>query len=601
MIKHLKKHTAPYYLIGLLLILILAALVYAEPFVYLERQTVDSRMNFLDIGPKKEIVLIGITEEDINQIGPLPWSRNIHAQAINKLAGLEPAVIGYDVLFSGLKDKSEDDKLAEATRKAKNVVYPVYAQRIEEKKGIVYGADIILPFDELSLSAASLGHNTFLGDPDTVVRRIAPVLTTDMGTLDSFALALNKQYTHDENESLPSKLQVQYGPNTIPVDEQGLMTLMFTSPSKNFNIIPFSKLLSGELKKEDIEGKIVIVGGASPGAGNFYNAPKGVNMSELEFQANALNTIMSKRFFREMSKTAIVITILIMGIITIFLFSLLSPLQGLALMLAIWLAYGGIAYYTVYKSDLFLEMTSPLLTVFLTYGFSVIYGYIVEQKEKRKITQTFGRYVAPQVVDEILKYGEFTEVKSNKKEVTVLFVDLSGFTPLSESLPPEQLVEILNEYLELVIKVVYKFEGTIDKFIGDAVMVIFNAPMPVEDHELKAVAAALEIQADLVKLGSKIEDRYGQRIKASIGINTGEVILGNIGALNRVEYAAIGDNVNIAARLQSLAQGGQIIISSSTYAAIEEQVKVTPLGKQKVKGKQEALEVYQVDEVLKGI
>lgn len=595
--QHLKKHTGTYYFIGLILIIVLAAMVYAEPFVYLERQTVDSRMNFLDIGAKKIIVLIGITEEDISKIGPLPWSRDIHARAINKLAELEPAVIGYDVIFSGAKDNSQDDKLVEATRNAKNVVYPVYAQHIEEKKGIVYGADIILPFDELALSAASLGHNTFLGDPDTVVRRIAPVLSTDMGTLDSFPLALEKQYTRTEDESLPNKLQIKYGPNTIPVDEQGLMTLMFASPEKNFKIIPFHKLLSGALNKEDIKGKIIIVGGASPGAGNFYNAPKGANMSELEFEANALNTIMSQRFFREMSKASIVITILIMGIATIFLFALLSPLQGLILMLTIWFVYGGIAYYATYKSDLFLEMTSPLLTVFLTYGTSVIYGYISERKEKSKITQTFGRYVAPQVVNEILKYGEFSEVKSKKQEVTVLFVDLSGFTPLSESLPPEQLVEILNEYLELVIRIVYKFEGTIDKFIGDAVMVIFNAPIPVEKHELKAVAAALEIQSDLVSLSDLIEARFDQKISASIGINTGEVVLGNIGALNRVEYAAIGDNVNIAARLQSLAKGGQIIISSSTYSAIESEVIVTPLGKQKVKGKLDALEVYQVDEL----
>ncbi|MDD3269694.1 MAG: adenylate/guanylate cyclase domain-containing protein [Syntrophomonadaceae bacterium] len=595
--QHLKKHTGTYYFIGLILIIVLAAMVYAEPFVYLERQTVDSRMNFLDIGAKKNIVLIGITEEDISKIGPLPWSRDIHARAINKLTELEPAVIGYDVIFSGAKDNSQDDKLVEATRNAKNVVYPVYAQHIEEQKGIVYGADIILPFDELALSAASLGYNTFLGDPDTVVRRIAPVLSTDMGTLDSFPLALEKQYTRTEDESLPNKLQIKYGPNTIPVDEQGLMTLMFASPEKNFKIIPFHKLLSGALNKEDIKGKIIIVGGASPGAGNFYNAPKGANMSELEFEANALNTIMSQRFFREMSKASIVITILIMGIATIFLFALLSPLQGLILMLTIWFVYGGIAYYATYKSDLFLEMTSPLLTVFLTYGTSVIYGYISERKEKSKITQTFGRYVAPQVVNEILKYGEFSEVKSKKQEVTVLFVDLSGFTPLSESLPPEQLVEILNEYLELVIRIVYKFEGTIDKFIGDAVMVIFNAPIPVEKHELKAVAAALEIQSDLVSLSDLIEARFDQKISASIGINTGEVVLGNIGALNRVEYAAIGDNVNIAARLQSLAKGGQIIISSSTYSAIESEVIVTPLGKQKVKGKLDALEVYQVDEL----
>jgi len=593
-----KKHTRLYYLISFLLTAVLAMLVYAEPFVYFERKTVDWRMNVLDIMTNKNIVLIGITEEDIEKLGPLPWARDIHAQAINKLTELNPAVIGYDVVFSGSKDKAADDSMVKATQSAKNVIFPVYAQKVEEKNGVLNGSDLILPFNELAASASSLGHNTFLGDPDTVVRRIAPVLVTDMGTLDSLALSLDKQYCGINEETKPEKLQVNYGPKKIPVDEQGLMTLMFTRTSNASAIIPFNKLLAGELSQEDVNGKIVIVGGASPGIGNFYHAPGGKNMSELEFQANALNTIMSQRFFREMGKSQIVTTILIIGILTTILFSLLSPVYGLILMLCIWGVYGGIAFYATYKIDLFLEMISPMLTVFIIYAASVIYGYVWERKEKKKITRTFGRYVAPQVVDEILKYGEFTEVKSNKQEVTVLFVDLSGFTPLSESLPPEQLVEILNEYLELVINTVYKYEGTIDKFIGDAVMVIFNAPLPVDKHELKAVISAVEIQAKLIKLSSKIEERYGQKISASIGINTGEVILGNIGALNRVEYAAIGDNVNIAARLQSLAKGGQIIISSSTYQAVEESVKATPLGKQKVKGKQEALDVYQIDQII---
>ncbi|MEN6327790.1 MAG: CHASE2 domain-containing protein [Syntrophomonas sp.] len=590
------KANLNYYLIGSLIIFFMVCISVKDPLNYLERKTVDWRMKALDVKVDKNIVLVGITEEDIKIIGPLPWSRNVHAQAIQKLTELKPATVGYNVSFPGLKGNSEDDNLVTAAQDAGNIIFPVYAQKIEETGGLLTGSDFIASFDELNKSAAALGHNTFTGDPDTVVRRFAPALRIDEnGSLDSFSLAVYKHYKNIKDESIPAKFRINYGQHSIPVDEKGLTTIMFAYSPGTFKIIPFHKLLSGEIDKSKVAGKIVLVGAASPGVGYYYNAPGGEKMSELEFHANVMNTIISGRFFREAEKSYTVATIVILGAITALLFSLFPPVLGFVLLLAVCIIYGAICFYASYQEEVFLELITPLLSIFLIYAASVIYGYVLEMKEKRKVVQTFGRYVAPQVVDEILRYGEFTEVKSKKQVVTVLFVDLSGFTPLSESLPPEQLVGILNEYLRLIIEIIYKYEGTIDKFIGDAVMVVFNAPILVERHEFKAVAAALEIQSELEKLSRKFVEEFGREIKASIGINTGEVIIGNIGALNRVEYAAIGDNVNTASRLQSLAKGGQIIISSSTYQAIKNDVAAVPLGEHKVKGKEKALEVYQVD------
>ncbi len=318
-------------------------------------------------------------------------------------------------------------------------------------------------------------------------------------------------------------------------------------------------------------------------------------MTETEMHANIIDAVISKSFFRDTAPAVNMAIVAALALCLGLALPRLSPARGFILSLAVLAAYVTSAYLIGTRLHVLAQIAYPSLTIALCYVTSTSCGYIQERREKQKITRTFSRYVAPQVVNEILKSEvDLMQMKSRRQLVTVLFVDLSGFTPLSEKLPPEDLVNVLNRYLKLVIEIIFKYEGTIDKFIGDAVMVEFNAPMPVPEHELKAVKSAVEIQQELRGLSEEVEREYNVKLNVSIGINTGEVIIGNIGALTRVEFAAIGDNVNTASRLQSFAAAGQIVLSQTTYEAVKDKTNCRPLGPVKVKGRAQPLEVYEV-------
>ena len=237
-----------------------------------------------------------------------------------------------------------------------------------------------------------------------------------------------------------------------------------------------------------------------------------------------------------------------------------------------------------------------VLTV--TFLYFLAEGYVAESIRRKKVVSAFKKYVAPQVVDEISKQGDFKIVLGGEsREVAVLFVDIRGFTPMSESLEPQQVVEILNEYLQLTTESIFKNGGTLDKFIGDAAMAVFNAPFDLEDYIYKAVCTARDIAAGSQQLEERLIKRFGKTISFGIGVNCGRAVVGNIGCDFRMDYTAIGDTVNTAARLESNAKKGQILISKQVYEAVKERVEVTEIGEIPLKGKTKGVFVYQLDKV----
>jgi adenylate cyclase len=210
------------------------------------------------------------------------------------------------------------------------------------------------------------------------------------------------------------------------------------------------------------------------------------------------------------------------------------------------------------------------------------------------IKRAFTRYVAREVVEEILKDPEHLVLTGERREVTVLFCDVRGFTPLSERLSPEEVVLLLNDFYTLMIETTFKNDGTLDKFLGDAVMAIFGAPIAHPDHSLRAVRTALAMREGIVELNQRREKVGKEPISVGIGVSAGEAVAGTVGTEDRMEYTVIGDTVNLAARLESNAKVGQILISHRTYEKVREAVAVRPLGPLKVKGKEEEVEVYEL-------
>lgn len=214
------------------------------------------------------------------------------------------------------------------------------------------------------------------------------------------------------------------------------------------------------------------------------------------------------------------------------------------------------------------------------------------RQTKEMIRQTFERFVAPSVVEKLLQDPTQVKLGGQLQEVTVLFSDLEGFTSLSEHTPPEMLLGILNQYHALVVTMIQSYGGTVDKFLGDGVMALYNTPLPQPDHALRAVKTALHIRSALLDFYNQFDVEY--QIKLNFGIHTGMAVVGNVGTQQIMEFTAVGDTVNLASRLQGLGEQGQILISQATYSQIKEQVTTNPIGNQFVKGRREPVMVYEV-------
>jgi adenylate cyclase len=213
------------------------------------------------------------------------------------------------------------------------------------------------------------------------------------------------------------------------------------------------------------------------------------------------------------------------------------------------------------------------------------------RKTKEMVRQTFERFVSPSVVEKLLQDPSHVKLGGQLQEVTVLFSDLEGFTSISEHTEPEKLLGILNQYHALVVSIILEHGGTVDKFIGDAVMALYNTPLNQVDHALRAVRTALHIQRELPLFYERFEPQY--RMKVNFGIHTGSAVVGNVGTQQIMEYTAVGDTVNLAARLQDQSRGGQILLSDATYQQLSGQIQTTAIGRQTVKGREEAVMVYE--------
>jgi adenylate cyclase len=236
----------------------------------------------------------------------------------------------------------------------------------------------------------------------------------------------------------------------------------------------------------------------------------------------------------------------------------------------------------------------PLIAL-VSYVYAIAINYITEKARKQKVLNAFRKYVAPQIVEEISKKGEFEiELGGRNRDIAVLFVDIRGFTTMSEALEPETVVEILNEYLSLTTKAIFDNSGTLDKFVGDATMAVFNSPFDLEDYVFKAVCAAM----DIVKGGEELEkvlfEKYGRSVGFGVGVNCGPAVVGNVGCDFRMDYTAIGDTVNTSARLEANAKKGQVLISDEVYRRLEGRIEVKEVGELALKGKSKGFMVYEV-------
>ncbi|MCM8781226.1 MAG: CHASE2 domain-containing protein, partial [Candidatus Omnitrophica bacterium] len=344
-----------------------------------------------------------------------------------------------------------------------------------------------------------------------------------------------------------------------------------------------------------VKDKICIIGLTATGTHDLRPIPLQENYPMVGVHSNLINTILTEDFIHR--KAGIVsVCIFLLTAIIISLASLLKLWKSLVLSIVYAIIYFLIAFWVFKKFGLWIDLVGPLGIVI--FGFSSItsFRYFTEEKEKLWIKQAFSHYLSKEVINELMSNPSKLKLGGERRTVTVLFSDVRGFTSFSESHQPEEVVSMLNEILSEQVEVVFKYNGTLDKFVGDELMAFFGAPgdIHINDHALVAVRTALDIQSKMRKLQEKWTGEKKEVLSIGIGINTGDVVVGNMGSSERMDYTVIGDSVNLAARLCSAAGKGEIIISEFTYEKVKDKIIVDKLEPITVKGKSKPVSIYRV-------
>lgn len=495
----------------------------------------------------QQITIIDIDDESIAEYGDSDsWSGELLAEAISKLSSEDADIIGIDTaLWQSVENSDGQDAFEEACDAAGNVVsISPFSKNFEndgsgDGTGNIQGTESENPTNPEQQTAPGKQANT--GEQADLVNQTAP-----------------------ENQA---------GPENVSNDRKA-------ETGTDVTTISFADLLAGNYDSSDLSGNVVFIGAYDSFYGNW------VDMMFRPDTVEDFNTILQ----------AIFCALLAAG------FYLLASKEKFAKALCMCIALVVCTYtgaFLLHRANIRFYLLIPTCSFLLGFILSLVERVMTSVHDKKKMEQTLKLYVDSQVVDEISeKTPHELALVSERKDIAVLFIDIRGFTSMSESLEPEQVVEILNEYLSLVARSIQKHDGTLDKFIGDAAMAVFNAPKDLDDYLFRAVCAADEIVRSFSHIREKYQKRYGKTVSFGIGINCGEAIVGNVGSESRMDYTAIGDTVNVAARLESNAAAGQILISEKAAQRLEGRIGCTCIGPLKLKGKSKEVTVYQVDTIL---
>lgn len=553
--------------------------------LFLRKRPVDNR-----------IKIIGIDEKTLKEYGPFSgWTRQRAADLINAFDPEHaPAVIAFDINYFGELDPQGDDALARAAAEYEHVVmasYVDYGARLERQAdgtlqmNELYVERLEQPYEALR-KVTRQGFTDTMPDSDNYVRRSMLWADAEDSREYNFAWAVYESYQESRGE------QAVF-PKT---DERGLYGFDYTAEPGMYELYSFADVAEGRLDGKVFQDSIVLVGAYSSGMMDQYMAPiaRSRVMNGVEVQANHVNALLDGRTYTNLPVwISVLIAAVIAGGYTLLACSCgfgVNLTAAVLLDAAVPLAAKGL-----YGAGLYWRCLAPVAAVTVIFLTRLASGYLTERLRKRRIYQMFRTYMAPQVVDELSRNGKFQiELGGKDCQIAVLFVDIRGFTSLSEGLPPDQVVGILNRYLERVTEAIFQNEGTLDKFIGDAVMAVYNAPLDVEDYLGKAVQTGIDIVRFVEELNDGLEKDFGRRIACGVGVHCGRAVVGNIGCSFRMDYTAIGDTVNVSERLESLAKPGQVLISRQLYEQVKDRFLAEYIGELSLKGRRDKVEAFAV-------
>ncbi len=525
-----------------------------------------------DRSPYPGIVILAVDNKSLQEIGRWPWDRAVEANIINKLNTTGVRAIAVDINFSESQNNFSDGELARAFINSKVPVIlpaePVYTKDSEDPSSFLKPLPVFLS------SKVILGNSHVSEGPDGQDSAIPSVLTAGGESYDAFTKVLAKQINAEDTAS-------------------GIID--FSGPAGTFPTYTVSDFLSGKLGSDIFKDKIVFLGATASDLHDVVQrTPVGI-ISGVEWHANVLDNLITGSYIKIIPYNYIILVRLFLGLLVLYIALKISNLKSFLTLagLFIMLMFSSVMLWNMKMAFPSLLTGLFLIVIFVAVSF---YKWYLTELEKRKIRQNFKNYFSPQVLEMVLKHPDELKLGGERTDVTVLFSDIRSFTTISESLEPEVLSSMLHEYFTEMTAEILATDGVVDKFIGDAIMAFWGAPIKQDDQADRAVKAAIGMMQRLKKLQDSWKERGLPFVDIGVGINSGSVIVGNMGSKDRFDYTVIGDTVNAASRLESLNKEyhSNIIISEMTRSKLTIAVNTEELGDVLVKGKTEKIKIFKV-------
>ncbi len=565
---------------------------YFQLFQRLENASVDLRFTFRGIrAPRSDIALITIDDKSLKELGLYPWPRNRHAKLVNKLTRAGARAVVFDVMFLEEDTARPDSDLAFGRALAESG-RTVLGSLIQEISG---GQPKVIsePIRALRQKGVSTGFVNVFPEKDGMVRTAA--LWTDhngstLPSLDLSALAVARGMPLEEQQQELA---------TVTVGNWNEVTINYTGwrgSNSPFPYYSYADVLTGRKPTSLFKDKIVIICGTATGLFDTQAVPNLRNFPGPEIHANVIDNVLSNSFLRQVPGYWTFLLILVLGLSGGRLIARSRAWRG-ATMAITWVVVYFIACQVFFnRANLVMDYVAPtlaLLTVYLAMSFRRL---LSEEFEKRRIKSTFGQYLSPKVIDILIRDPSRLKLGGEEREMTIFFSDIAGFTTLAERMTPQELVTALNEYLTVMTDIILKHDGVLDKYIGDAIMAFWNAPVDQPRHAALACLAAVEQRAALELVRKQFADKNWPPIDCRMGLNTGRAIIGNMGSHTRFDYTVMGDTVNLASRLESANKmfGTRAMISEFTQKIVGDEFAVRELDFLRVKGKTQPIRVYEL-------
>jgi adenylate cyclase len=521
----------------------------------------------------------------------------------DSLARSRRAVLGYFFHFFTKEDLPKEKKqLPKDLPPLSTYNWVKYSSQAAAKVPLFEATYAEVNIPVIAEAAEGAGYFNIFPDRDGTVRWIPLVIKYQDKHYCALSLAVLQKFLN--NSPLVLRLaefgveEIRLGDLFIPTNEEGRMLINYRGPQKTFPHYSATDVIHGRVPVNAFRGKIVLVGATAMGIYDIRVTPFDHVFPGLEVHANVIDTILKQQFLYRPNWVTLLdlLAIIVLGLILGIILPKVKALWGALIGISLFFAFVLTSNQLFQKQGIWVNQTYPLFNLVLTYLMITGYRYMTEERERKKVRGAFQYYLNASVVEQMLKDPEKLKLGGEKKDLTVLFSDIRGFTSISEHMTPERLVKFLNEYLTKMTDIVFKYDGLLDKYMGDAIMAIWGAPLDQSDHPLRACYTALEMVEELHLLQHKWATEGMPRLNIGIGINAGPMVVGNMGSERRFDYTVMGDSVNLGSRLEGLNKlyGTNIIISEMTYERVQGEILGRELALVRVKGKDQPVKIYEL-------